>query len=118
MAAGPESNGKSALPPPAMAAAGFAVFDAMIALGVFWLWIVRRDDALTLLQRTSGLFALAAFAAIGVGVWIALSNRRSGRRMPGSGWAAGAIAAGLCLLAVLVLVPMVAAFSLLIDSAR
>jgi hypothetical protein len=120
MAANAPTSGKpaDALPPRATVAAGLAVLDGMLAAGVFGLWVALPDDALALLQRVSGMLAMAAFAGIAVGVWIAVVNRRTGKRMPGSGWAAGAIGAGLALLATIVLVPMVAAFSLLIDSAR
>lgn len=104
------------LPGFAVAAAGLAVFDTLMAAAYLSMWLWNGQAALMVMQTLSGTSILLGLSAIVVGSLIFNSNRRTGRTMPGTGWARGGIAAGLFLLAVTVMLPLISALSVLVGS--
>ena len=104
------------LPPFPLAAAGLSVFSAIIAVAFLALWLVDANSALAVIQTLAGVCILVGLAAIVVGGLILNNNRRSDSQMPGSNWARVSVIAGLLLLGVTVILPLISALRVLVGS--
>lgn|GEM_PF-4985664 len=104
------------LPGFVVAAAGLAVFDTLMAAAYLFIWLGNGQAALLVIQALSGVSILLGLSAIVIGALIFNSNRRTGRTMPGTPWARAGIAAGLFLLGVTVMLPLISALSVLVGS--
>ena len=99
-----------------LAAAGLSVFNGIIAVGFLALWLIDGNSALGVIQTLAGLSILLGLAAIVVGSLILNNNRRSESTMPGSNWAKVSVIAGLFLLGVTVMLPLISALQVLVGS--
>jgi len=104
------------LPGFVVAAAGLAVFDAIIAVGYVVVWLADTRTGMAIIQTLAGVSILLGLGAIVVGSLILNSNRRTGNTMPGSPWARVSIVSGLLLLGVTVILPLISALAVLIGS--
>ncbi len=104
------------LPGFAVAAAGLAVFDTLLAIAFLFMWLGNGQAALVVIQTLAGVSILLGLSAIVISGLIFNSNRRTGKAMPGTVWARAGIAAGLFLLGVAVMLPLISALSVLVGS--
>lgn len=102
------------LPPLALACAGLAVFDALIAGALIVTWTMQPQMVLTIIQTMAGVSLLLGVAPIVAGGLILNHNRQNYMVQPGTSWARVGIMSGLLLLAATVMIPLISALALLV----
>lgn len=101
------------MPPIILAAAGLAVFDAIICLVYVVVWIVNPLTLLAIIQAMAGISLLLGVAPVVVAGVIFSKNRQTGVELPGTPFAVWAMISGTVMMTLTLAVPLVAAIQAL-----
>jgi len=102
-----------AMPPIILAAAGLAVFDAIICLVYVVVWIVSPLTLLAIIQAMAGISLLLGVSPVVVAGVIFSKNRQTGIELPGTPFAVWAMISGSAMMMLTLAVPLVAAIQTL-----
>lgn len=98
-----------------LAAAGLAVFDAILSVAYVVFWTIDPSALLKLLQSASGFSLVAAVAPISAGGVLLRRHRKNYFRTPGGRWALAAILSGAVLAMLTLFLPFLGALSLMLN---
>ena len=98
-----------------LAAAGLTALNAVVTFASFALYLWDSQGATPIIQRAAPFLVLSGVTGVAVGGRMLVKNKRSGRTMEGTKWAAASVIAGLFMMVAAVFLPLVFALSMLVD---